>query len=120
MTSQRNNRLQEQQRKLKEQQKQELKALTSFVKALEAEQKARVATAAIVADAVAEFGAPQAARIFDLESKEVTAYVKDAEEAREGGTAAAVSDDASESTSGDSATASSIPGQASEQTGVTA
>ncbi|MFC9233650.1 hypothetical protein ACFTZI_32625 [Streptomyces decoyicus] len=111
MTTQRNNRLQERQKRLRDQQKRELKVLADFERKLEAEEKARLSTAAVVADAAGEFGHARTAGLLDLDTKEVSAYVKLASETALQQAQTREGDGGEESADG-SADGASVPGQA--------
>jgi hypothetical protein len=87
MASTRNNKLQERRAALREQQKREREAADAAFKALDDEYDAKVTAAQAVASVVELSGKERAAILLDLETRDVAAYVKYAEDAASGETA---------------------------------
>lgn len=75
MASTRNNSVQDRRAALRDQQKREREAADAVFKLLEAEEKARLATAAGVAKLVTAAGKDRAADVLGLKPAEVTAYL---------------------------------------------
>jgi hypothetical protein len=94
MTSKRNERLLAHRAKLRDRQRQELTAVDTFTKLIAKELEARQATAAAVAQAVADFGKAHAAGVLGLEPREVNDYLKEHAEVAENRGAEESSEDA--------------------------